>query len=264
MSTLGGDDSGTPLGRSRQGADILAIAARILVVLICLAALVGMIQGFAATTVPAHDTPTATALSPDDPAASPTPEGSAAISTAMPSTPRIGIVAGHAGSDPGAVCNDGLSEAEVNLDVAERVVNLLGALGHNVDLLDEFDPRLQGYEAAALVSVHADSCEPFAGSAPDPSGFKVASVANSVVPEAEQRLVACLVERYGARTGLYHHVDSVTRDMTYYHTFFEIEGQTPAAVIETGFLLADREMLTTQAHLVARGIADGIVCFLED
>ncbi len=70
---------------------------------------------------------------------------------------RIGIVAGHSGNDPGAVCPDGLTEAQVNMMVAEAVVRELRARGATVDLLAEFDERLAGYRADAFVSIRAPS-----------------------------------------------------------------------------------------------------------
>ena len=59
---------------------------------------------------------------------------------------RIGIVAGHHGpeNDPGAVCPDGLTESEITFSVAQKIVQRLRDAGYSVDLLDEFDPRLQG------------------------------------------------------------------------------------------------------------------------
>ena len=57
--------------------------------------------------------------------------------------------------------------------------------------------------------------------------------------------------------------NSITEDMTRYHTFYEIDGRTPGAIIETGFMLEDRHLLTERPDLVARGIVDGIVCFIE-
>ena len=103
----------------------------------------------------------------------------------------------------------------------------------------------------------------FTDATPPASGYKVARVANSMVPEAEDRLVACITKRYEARTGMYFHANSITDDMSHNHTFYEIDGQTPGAIIETGFMFADRQMLTSQAGLVAQGIAEGIVCFIE-
>ena len=51
---------------------------------------------------------------------------------------RIGIVAGHWGNDSGAVCSDGLTEAEVNLEIASLVQKNLADRGYKVDLLKEF------------------------------------------------------------------------------------------------------------------------------
>jgi N-acetylmuramoyl-L-alanine amidase len=161
------------------------------------------------------------------------------------------------------MCPDGLTEVEINLDIAQRVVHVLETLGYEATLMEEFDSRLTGYYADALISIHADSCEPFPNATPPASGFKVASVEDSMVPEAENQLVDCLAKCYAARTGMYFHANSITYDMTRYHTFYEVDGRTPAAIIETGFMLLDRPMLTQRADLVAQGIADGVVCFIE-
>lgn len=180
--------------------------------------------------------------------------------TPTPGPLPIGIVAGHWGdnNDPGAVCDGWLREVDVNLAVAQRVVEALRRKGYPVDLLKEFDPRLEGYRARALVSIHADACL-----YPEATGFKVARVEESAIPHVEDYLVACLVRRYGARTGLPFHEGSVTPDMTQYHTFYEIDPNTPGAIIEIGFLLADRELLLHRQDLVAQGIVEGILCFLE-
>lgn len=196
----------------------------------------------------------------------PVSEGGAVVASSYVSHPvsaladarRVGIVAGHAGYDTGAVCPDGLTEADVNLTIAREVVELLTRKGYAVDLLEEYDERLNGYQAEALVSVHADSCD-----VPGASGFKVARVTDSAIPEAEDRLVACLYQAYETVTGLPRHPRSITDDMTSYHAFREIDRNTPGAIIETGFLLDDGDLLTTRPKLIARGIASGLVCFLE-
>jgi len=161
------------------------------------------------------------------------------------------------------MCPNGLTEVDINLDVAQRVVYILQALGYQADLLAEFDPRLEDYRADALVSIHADSCVDYPNATPPASGFKVASVEDSMVPEEEERMVACLAQCYAARTGMYFHANSITYDMTRYHTFYEIDDQTPGAIIETGFMLNDRYILTQRADLVAQGIVDGLICFIE-
>jgi N-acetylmuramoyl-L-alanine amidase len=253
-------------------------APRLVVIVCCVTALIATARGMtgleaAASPVAAVHTPTATPpMSPPTAgaAAAATPEPTSGpthtpspTATPTPVVPRIGIVAGHWGSDTGAMCPDGLQEVDLNLDIAQRVVGSLEIQGYTTDLLEEFDERLNGYQALALVSIHADSCEPFPGASPPASGFKVASVEDSMVPEEEARLVACLVEAYQARTGMYFHRNSITFDMTRYHTFYEVDGYTPAAIIEVGFMHEDQAMLTQRPDLVAQGIVDGILCFLE-
>jgi N-acetylmuramoyl-L-alanine amidase len=258
-------------------------ASRLVVTVSCIAAIVAIIQGMRETPTIANGTvalipsPMSTTVSSPDslpptdpPAAAGVTQPSSATQTPAPfptpapSAPRIGIVAGHWNHDTGAMCPDGLMEVDINLDIAKRVVYILQALGYQADLLAEFDPRLQGYDADALVSIHADSCEAFPNADPPASGFKVASVEDSLVPEVEKLLVKCLAQCYSARTEMYFHETSITFDMTRYHTFYEIDDQTPGAIIETGFMYADRTMLTERADLVAQGIVDGLVCFLED
>ncbi len=175
-----------------------------------------------------------------------------------PNRPLVGIVSGHRGYDPGAVCDDGLTEAELNYAIALEVVDLLGRRNIQADLLDEFDARLTGYQAEALVSVHADSCN-----IPGATGFKVARVTDSIIPEAEDLLVQCLNQEYAAHTNLPQHTASITDGMTNYHAFNEINPFTPGAIIETGFMLDDRYLLQHRPKVVARGIAAGIVCFLD-
>jgi N-acetylmuramoyl-L-alanine amidase len=171
---------------------------------------------------------------------------------------HVGIVAGHSGHDSGAVCPDGLTEVEINLAVAEEVVALLKRRDYSADLLQEFDERLPGYRADALISIHADSCD-----VPGASGFKVARVTESAVPQAEDRLVDCLNQEYQAYTGLSRHPNSVTDDMTNYHAFWDIDERTPGVIIEIGFMLEDRYLLVQRPKVVARGVAAGVICFLE-
>jgi N-acetylmuramoyl-L-alanine amidase len=119
--------------------------------------------------------------------------------------------------------------------------------GFQVDLLQEFDSRLEGYQAAALVSIHNDSCDFINNEA---TGFKVASAFATRHPERPARLTSCLRARYAAATGLPLHSTSVTSDMSSYHAFSEIEESTPAAIIETGFMNLDRMLLTQQPDKV--------------
>ena len=154
--------------------------------------------------------------------------------------PRIGVVSGHWGNDSGAVCSDNLTEADVNLGIASKVKEILAIQGYVVDILKEFDPKLQGYQALALISIHADSCDYINDLA---TGFKVAAAQANPHPDRTTRLVACLTDRYQRDTGLQIH-DSITPDMSSYHAFDEISVDTTAAIIEVGFLNLDRQLLT--------------------
>jgi N-acetylmuramoyl-L-alanine amidase len=176
---------------------------------------------------------------------------------------RIGIVSGHWGNpdDAGAVCGNGATEVEINYDIALLARQELERLGYTVDLLQEFDPRLTGYQAAVLVSIHNDTCEDLG---PDATGYKVAAAVGSRDPNLSARLVACLGTRYGADTGLSFHPSSITVDMTGYHAFDEVDPVTTAAIIETGFMFMDFPILTEHPDVVAQGIVDGIICFLNN
>jgi N-acetylmuramoyl-L-alanine amidase len=191
----------------------------------------------------------------------PSPTAGPPTPSPVPQGKHVGIVAGHYGpqNDPGAVCPDGLREVDINLAVAERVVMRMRGLGYEVDLLEEFDNRLGGYRADVMLSIHADSCE-----LPEPSGFKVARVSFSAIPEIEDRLVECLYEHYGFVTDLPRHDYSITPDMDGYHNFLKIDPQTPGAIIEMGFMAADRHILVRRPDLLAEGIVRGLLCFLED
>ena len=183
-------------------------------------------------------------------------------STATIANPRlVGLVAGHWKNDSGAVCPDGLKEVDLNLNIASLVQKLLVAQGYQVEVLQEFDPRLNGYQAAALVSIHNDSCD-FVNN--EATGFKVAAAIATRHPERAARLTSCLRARYGATTGLPVHSMSVTPDMASYHAFGEIDENSPAAIIETGFMNLDRALLTQQPERVAQGVAAGIICYLRN
>jgi len=177
------------------------------------------------------------------------------FSTAQPvAEPRVGIIAGHRGNDSGAVCPDGLTETEINQEVAEAVATSLRTENLRVDVLDEFDPRLSGYEASAFVSIHADSCSV------NMTGFKVASAEDG--SDASKRLAECLWTRYETETGLPRHPETITTNMTQYHAWRKIAETTPGAIIEIGFLNGDRAFLTKHTDRVAAGIVKGIACFL--
>lgn len=175
---------------------------------------------------------------------------------------HVGLVVGHWGHDIGAICSDslgGFREVDINYTIADLTRQYLQSEGIVVDLLKEFDEHLKGYQSNALISIHADTCEyiPELG-----TGFKIAEASENKRPEQAARLMACLMNRYGTETGLrYDH--RITPDMTSYHAFGEVDPNTPAVIIETGYMNQDRELLTKNPALVARGITAGIMCYLN-
>lgn len=169
---------------------------------------------------------------------------------------RIGIIAGHSGNDSGAVCEDGLTEVQVTTSLAQRLAARLQSYGITTDLLEEFDPRLDSYDASALVSIHADSCDFINELA---TGYKI-----SGSPYTDSaRLSSCIEQAYGLATKLSYHPNSITPHMTDYHVFSRLSGNTPAVIIEVGFLNLDREILTAPDDMIVEGLTKGIFCYLD-
>ncbi len=175
-----------------------------------------------------------------------------------PRNPHVGLIAGHWQFDCGAVCPDGLEEVELNLQIARRVAHMLRQQGYNVEVLPEYSAKLDGYQADVFVSIHCDSC------LEGLSGFKIARMTHSSVPELEDRLVAALYAAYEQATGLLPHYNTITEDMRQYHALRQIAAETPGAIIECGFMGGDRHLLTAEQDRVAAGIANGITSFLRE
>lgn len=173
-----------------------------------------------------------------------------------PGPVRIGIIIGHKNHDSGAVCEDGLTEFEVNENVAARLYAALQTRGVPADLLEEFDPRLKGYVATALISLHADSCDYINELA---TGFKIAG---SGLTDSSA-LSICVQDAYARATNLTYHANTLTPDMADYHAFREIAPGVPGIIIELGFMNLDRQLLTTQPDLLAQALADGIMCYVD-
>ncbi len=188
-------------------------------------------------------------------------EGAGAVATAQKPM-RIGIVSGHWGNgdDMGAVCPDGTNEHDINLTITSLVRQKLEAQGYNIDLLQEFDPRLEGYQAALLLSIHNDTCDVIDDQA---TGFKLATSSYSRDKNLTERLAACLHDRYAHATGLPYLSGNITINMTDYHAFRAIAPSTPAAIIETGFLNLDRSLLVDHPDVVAEGVVAGVLCFVR-
>lgn len=174
---------------------------------------------------------------------------------------QVGLIAGHAGNDSGAVCEDDagqptVKEADVNNRVATLAAERLRRAGADVAVMQEFDARLDGLKADVLLSIHSDSCI-------EQSGYKSTRYISSTIPAISDRLVECINDRYAAATGLSENVDTITENMTEYHAFRSIDPKTPAVILELGFLGGDHDLLVHQPELLAKGVADGILCFLQ-
>lgn len=192
----------------------------------------------------------------------------AVVTATPPATPkwnyRIGIISGHRGTDSGAICTDArgrvlLREVDINFSVATRVVANLKADNYTVDLLDESDPRLDNYQADALVSIHANTCQDFGELV---TGYIIAKPEARPDHGLDAFLRECVALNYGALAPLQRSYN-LTDNMTNYHVWRMIHPLTPGVILEMGYMLADQEILTTQHDLLAHAITNGIRCFLE-
>lgn len=175
---------------------------------------------------------------------------------------QIVLISGHAGFDSGAICTDedgevSLTEAALNASIAEHLAHRLRAAQFTVTIFEEYDVRLQNLQASLLLSLHSDSCI-------DRSGYKAARHPNSSVGKIEDILLTCLERHYSTTTNLPYHPNTLTHDMFEYHAFTKVAPQTPAIILEMGFMGGDQRLLAQEESLVARGIAESIDCFFEE
>ena len=193
----------------------------------------------------------------------------------VPTGPRrVAIQAGHWKSDEapdelrrlipqtGAEW-EGVTEVEIDLDVAQRVGVILNSKGIAVDILPTTIPV--GYVADAFVALHADS-----DGVGENSGFKMARGARR--GPYEDALLADIKDAFGAATGLEYDARHVTRNMTGYFAFswtrfqHAVAAHTPAVILEMGYVSNDddRALMLDKPDLLATAIADGVMKFLKD
>lgn len=159
----------------------------------------------------------------------------------------------------------GYDEWEINLPIAERVQQRLTAAGVQVDLLPTVIPI--GYQADAFVSIHADGAS--GAKAAIRRGWKLATPYRA--SPASQALAAAVRESYGRVTGLPEDPRGLSVDMRAYYAFahyrywHSLAPTTPAIIIETGFMTYDAEweLLHKQPDVVAQGIAEGVLAYLD-
>ncbi|NMA12848.1 MAG: hypothetical protein GX933_06690 [Chloroflexi bacterium] len=177
---------------------------------------------------------------------------------------RIGIIAGHWGVDSGHQCGpelNNLREVDVNLRIATIVRDNLSANGYQVDLLQEFDSALNDYVGLALLAIHTNTCEYGNGLA---TGFKVANIGKVAYPAEALKLNQCLIDRYSKRTELAYLGNTASSDPENFYNYSTLNDYTTAALIEVGYLNLDYRTLTEDTEQVARGITDGILCYLRN
>jgi N-acetylmuramoyl-L-alanine amidase len=230
---------------------------------------------------------------PDDPWSAAAPPGGAIVETpgptagpnatgtiripvprAIPTGPRrVGIQAGHWKTDeaPAELRRlevqtgaewEGITEVEINLDIAQRVAVILNSHGIAVDLLPTTIPT--GYVADAFVALHGDS-----DGVGEWSGFKLAH--GSRRGPHEDALLASLKEHYGAASGLAYDPTHISNNMRGYYGFswsrfqHAVAAHTPAVILEMGYVSHDhdRALMLDKADVLAAGIAEGIMRFLS-
>ena len=193
----------------------------------------------------------------------------------VPTGPRrVGIQAGHWKTDEAppelrwlipqtGAAWEGITETEINLDIAQRVAVILNAKGIAVDVLPTIVPP--GYIADAFISLHADS-----DGVGERSGYKLAHSARR--GPYEDRLLDDVKAAYGEATSLDYDAAHVSRNMIGYfaHSWTRyqhaVHPYTPAVILEMGYVSCDRDraLMLDEADRVASGIANGIVKFLNE
>lgn len=187
----------------------------------------------------------------------------------------IAIQAGHGLGDTGAgLCSldpavpNIENEAELNEAIARKVVEYLGAVygSENVELYIGKDPELQGLAVDAFVALHADQGKPGV------TGYKVSryggepGIGLDGSGDPSDKIVEAIWDEFGSTTGLPQDLSlgHFTEDMLGYYALDWIDGSTPGAIIEMGWLCDDLPLLLHHQDAVALGIARGVTRFLGD
>ena len=192
----------------------------------------------------------------------------------VPTGPRrVGIQAGHWRTNEAppelwqllsqtGASSGGATETQTNLEIAEKVAEILRGKGIIVDVLPTIIPA--GYLADALVALHSDGDDTGVR-----SGYKLAH-ATRRTPH-EDALQRYLTDAYGAATGLDYDAAHISRNMTGYYLFswsrvrYSTSPFTPSVILEMGYLTNrhDRNLIVNQQDLLASAIASGILKFLD-
>ena len=228
------------------------------------------VLAFPPTLTPSPIPPTET---PVPPTPEPTPEPVAAAPQPQPNETRVGIQVGHwkANELPDELkrlrtstgtAAGGVTELQVNLDITARIAELLRSRGIVVDVLPATVPP--SYQADAFVTIHADG-------SPNTKarGYKLATPWRT--SQASQHLQDAITDEYGKSTNMPRD-GAITMNMRGYYAFswrrhtHAISKTTPAVIVEMGFLTnaTDRSILTSREDIIAAGIANGIIRYLNE
>jgi hypothetical protein len=187
---------------------------------------------------------------------------------------RIGLQAGHWKTNEmpeeqqkimeagGGTTGQGVPEWQIALNIAEETKKILEEKGYVVDILPATVP--EKYLADAFVSIHADG-----NLSPLIKGYKVAAYRRDRTGNAN-KLSDFIDTEYPKATNFVKD-PSISRNMTGYYAFnsrrytHAIHPMTPGVIVETGFATnySDVSVLINHPEIPARGIANGIISFIE-
>jgi N-acetylmuramoyl-L-alanine amidase len=181
----------------------------------------------------------------------------------VPANPRLIVIdPGHGGSDTGTM-HGGLREADLTLDMAKRLRDLLVAAGWQVQLTRDTDTDVYGPDASARDELQArDDVANNAGARMFVS-LHVNAFINSgpygttcYISKSSDWALARIINRQLASDGTKN--DGIIKS----HLYVTLHARMPAVLVETAFLTnpSDYALLASSAwrQKVAQEIADGI------
>lgn len=157
----------------------------------------------------------------------------------------------------------GKSEWEVNYTIAHLTATLLEEKGVIVEILPATIPPR--YWADVFIAIHADG-----NTDPLMSGYKAATPRRDYTGKAG-KLLTMIEAAYEHATNLTKDTN-ITRNMKGYYAFswwkyeHAVHPMTTSLILETGFLTsaADRKLIVDKPQVSARGLAEGIITFLQE
>ncbi|MBP0963337.1 MAG: N-acetylmuramoyl-L-alanine amidase, partial [Oscillospiraceae bacterium] len=170
------------------------------------------------------------------------------------SSSNIVVDAGHGGGDPGAVSFPGMSEADINYAIAQKLADELEDMGANVKLIGHDTSRVQGrtstaesWNASLYVAVH---CNAAGSSATGSEAYYFRPWASSLASKTASGIASGLSSsNRGGKYGLYY----VTRVTQY-----------PSILAECGFITNQAEFKKLCTSSYQSKIASRMAVAIED